>query len=156
MKNLLKCSLILLSLIPIVSACDQLTLYHSYQSLSTKGWYKNDTVVFNIPILDSIPTKLKASVEVRSNAQYKYQDLYLIVSQNLQDSTIFKTDTIKLSFVDNKGRRITSGGEEFSISSCPICTTITKNKGIRTFKFVHHMKGWRLQGINDIGIRLER
>ncbi|EKC75634.1 gliding motility protein, partial [human gut metagenome] len=42
-----------------MAACNENTVYHSYQSLPDEGWGKSDTLSFLIPVTDSIPPTLR-------------------------------------------------------------------------------------------------
>ena len=94
MKSLLKNSILSLFSACLLTACNEHTVYHSYQSLPNKGWGKSDTLSFQVPITDSVPTTLRLFAEVRNSIEYPYHDLHLFISQNLQDSTVWRTDTI--------------------------------------------------------------
>ena len=84
MKNLLKNktsllkSLILLFIASFHTACDEQTVYHSFQSLPTEGWQRNDTLFFNVSVADSA-TLYNVSVEVRNRNNYPYQNLPLLI-----------------------------------------------------------------------------
>ena len=104
MKSLLKNSLFILFSACLLTACNDNTVYHSYQSLPDEGWEKSDTLSFQISITDSIPTTLRLFAEVRNRIEYPYHDLHLFISQNLQDSTVWRTDTIAFSLADSTGK----------------------------------------------------
>ena len=63
MKNLLRNSLFCLLGICLMAACNENTVYHSYQSLPDEGWGKSDTLSFLIPVTDSIPPTLRLFAE---------------------------------------------------------------------------------------------
>ena len=67
---------ILLILWLAVSACQNNTYYHSYQSASTAGWHKNDTFVFSLPNTIS-PLDYEYEIGIRHKDTYKYRDLGL-------------------------------------------------------------------------------
>ena len=66
MKSLLRNSLFCLLGICLMAACNENTVYHSYQSLPDEGWGKSDTLSFLIPVTDSIPPTLRLFAEVRN------------------------------------------------------------------------------------------
>lgn len=49
MKSLLKNSILSLFSACLLTACNEHTVYHSYQSLPNKGWGKSDTLSFRFP-----------------------------------------------------------------------------------------------------------
>lgn len=129
-------------------------MYHSYQSLPSKGWEKSDTLFFHIPISDSL-RDLHLSVEVRNESNYPYQDLYLFVSHNLQDSITWSVDTVMLTLANKEGKWLGTGWGSLYQSATPMKSVVTKHPGNYTFKVTHGMKDNNLQGINDIGIKIE-
>ena len=126
MKSLLRNSLFCLFGACLMAACNENTVYHSYQSLPNEGWGKSDTLSFQCPVTDSIPGTLRLFAEVRNRSEYPYRNLYLFIHENLLDSTVWRTDTIAVNLADS------------------------------TVKIVHGMQDEKLTGLNDVGIRIEK
>ncbi len=157
MKSLLKNSFLGLLAACLVAACgNKNTVYHSYQSLPSAGWEKSDTLSFLIPVADSVPTILKLFAEVRNRTDYPYRDLHLVLSQNIQDSTVWHTDTIAICLTDSTGRWTGKGWESVYQSERFVRAIQPLYPGKYTVKVASGMKDGKLQGINDIGIRIER
>lgn len=155
MTNRLRNSSLLLLTLWLASACMEHTMYHSYHSIPAKGWSKSDTLVFRVTIPDSLKA-LKLFAEVRNNNKYAYQNLYLVVENNLQDSTIFETDTLELTLADKEGKWTGTGWGSLFQSSQPLGTAVTQHPGNYTFKVSQGMKDEQLMGISDIGIKVMR
>lgn len=155
MTNLLRNISLLLLTAWLASACMEHTVYHSYQSLPTKGWGKGDTLIFRVTIPDSLQT-LKLFAEVRNDNKYAYQNLYLVVASNLQDSTVFETDTLELTLADKEGRWTGKGWGSLFQSGRPLGTAVTRHPGNYTFKISQGMKDEQLSGISDVGIKVMR
>lgn len=155
MKSLLKNSLFLLGTACLTVACKDSIVYHSYQPIRSEGWGKSDTLFFDVPLSDSL-TNLHLYAEVRNRSDYNYQDLYLFISQNLEDSTSWKTDTLEFILAGKDGKWNGTGWGSLFQSALPIGYTATRHSGKYTFKVVHGMKDDILTGINDIGIRIEK
>lgn len=155
MKALLRNSSLLLLTAWLTTACIEHTVYHSYQSIPAKGWGKSDTLLFRIPIADSLKT-LRLTAEVRNKNEYAYQDFYLIVSHNLQDSTVFQTDTLKFILADKDGKWQGTGWGGLFQSALPLETTVARYAGNYTFKVAQGMKDETLMGITDVGIKIEK
>lgn len=154
MKTLLRNSSLLLLVAWLATACIEHTVYHSYQPIPCRGWNKSDTLIFRVPIADSLST-LQLFAEVRNKNEYPYQDLYLIVSHNLQDSTVFQTDTLRFILADKEGKWQGAGWGSLFQSALPIGTAIAR-PGNYTFKLSQGMKDETLGGITDVGIKIER
>lgn len=155
MKSLLRISILALFAAGVLSACDDQTVYHSYQSVPEKGWGKSDTLFFDVPVYDSLDI-LRLSTGVRNGNNYPYQDLYLFVSHNLEDSTRWQTDTLKFVLSDKEGKWIGTGWGNLYQSTQPLRSAIIRHPGNYTIKVAHGMKDETLNGINDIGIKIER
>ena len=156
MKSLLKNSFFVLFSACLLTACNENTVYHSYQSLPDEGWGKSDTLSFQIPITDSIPTTLRLFAEVRNRIEYPYHDLHLFISQNLQDSTVWRTDTIAISLADSTGRWTGHGWGSIYQSETFIKSVLPLRSGNYTIKVINGMKDEKLQGLSDVGIRIEK
>lgn len=156
MKSLLKNSLFILFSACLLTACNDNTVYHSYQSLPDEGWEKSDTLSFQIYITDSIPTTLRLFAEVRNRIEYPYHDLHLFISQNLQDSTVWRTDTIAFSLADSEGKWTGHGWGSIYQSETFFKSLLPLHSGNYTIKVINGMKDEKLQGLSDIGIRIEK
>ena len=157
MKSLLRNSLFgLLTACMAVACNDENTMYHSYQSLPDEGWGKSDTLSFQIPVTDSIPTTFQLFAEVRNRTDYPYHDLHLFISQNMPDSTVWHTDTIAITLADSSGRWTGKGWGSIYQSETFVKSVRTLHPGNYTIKVMHGMKDKSLQGMNDVGIRVEK
>ena len=156
MKSLLRNSLFCILGTCLLAACNEHTTYHSYQALPSNGWAKSDTLSFQIPVTDSIPTTLRIYTEIRNKSDYPYKNLYLFISQNLQDSAIWRTDTLTVSIADSTGRWVGSGWGSIYQTELFLKSVLSSHPGNHTIKVIHGMKDEKLIGINDIGFRIER
>lgn len=156
MKSLLRNSLFCLIGACLLGACDEHTVYHSYQSLPSEGWEKSDTLFFRVPVTDSVPTTLKVFAEVRNRTDYPYRDLHLFIRHNLQDSTAWRTDTVAITLADSTGRWMGKGWGSLYQSSVLIGTIRTLGAGKYIVEVINGMKDEQLKGVNDAGIRIEK
>lgn len=156
MKSLLKNSILSLFSACLLTACNEHTVYHSYQSLPNEEWGKSDTLSFQIPITDSVPTTLRLFAEVRNSIEYPYHDLHLFISQNLQDSTVWRTDTIAFCLADSTGRWTGHGWGSIYQSETFITSVRPLHPANYTIKIMSGMKDEKLQGLSDVGIRIEK
>ena len=161
MKNLLKNktsllkSLILLFIAGFHTACDEQTVYHSFQSLPTEGWQRNDPLVFNVSVADSA-TLYNVSVEVRNRNNYPYQNLPLLVYYDSPEAPNIKRDTLELRLADNAGIWLGDGWGGLYQSTLPAGFVRIGKAGEYRFKIIHLLPDEVLPGINDVGIKLKR
>ena len=138
MKSLLKNSILSLFSACLLTACNEHTVYHSYQSLPNKGWGKSDTLSFHIPITDSVPTTLRLFAEVRNSIEYPYHDL------------------IAFCLADSTGRWTGHGWGSIYQSETFITSVRPLHPANYTIKIMSGMKDEKLQGLSDVGIRIEK
>lgn len=155
MRNLFKNNIWFLLASCLMTSCNENTVYHSYHSIPYEGWKKSDTLFFHVPLTDSLP-KLQLSVEIRNMSNYAYRNLYLSVSHNIEDSTVWKTDTLLLMLADNRGKWKGTGWGSLFQSTLPFASITVQHPGNYTFKVVHGMQDEILKGVNDIGIKIEK
>lgn len=108
---------------------------------------------FQIPITDSVPTTLRLFAEVRNSIEYPYHDLHLFISQNLQDSTVWRTDTITFCLADSTGRWTGHGWGSIYQSETFITSVRPLHPANYTIKIMSGMKDEKLQGLSDVGIQ---
>lgn len=156
MKSLLRNSLFCLLYVCFTAACNENTVYHSYQSLPEEGWKKSDTLSFQLPITDSIPTTVRLFAEVRNRTNYPYHELHLLINQNLQDSIVWKSDTITIQLADSTGRWTGKGWGSIYQSEIFIKSVRPLHAGNYKLQIISEMQDDILQGINDVGIRIEK
>lgn len=155
MKNLLRISLLCLLAAWITAACDSRAVYHSYLPIPQKGWNKQDTLFFQVPLQDSL-TVLHLTAGVRNESNYPYQNLYLFISHNLEDSTQWETDTLEFRLTDKEGRWKGTGWGSLYQSTLPMKDAGLRRAGNYTIKVVHGMKDETLKGISDVGIKIDK
>ena len=154
-RNLCLKGIILLFAASLLSACDKQTVYHSFQSLPTKGWLRKDTLSFDVEVTDSL-TYYKLSLEVRNRNNYPYQNLPLSISYTDGDSIPSATDTIQLILADKEGIWKGDGWGGLYQTATSAGSIRIKSPGTYRFKVAYTLPDESLQGINDIGIKLER
>ena len=105
-------------------------------------------------IYDHPPLRLFA--EVRNSIEYPYHNLHLFISQNLQDSTVWRTDTIAFCLADSTGRWTGHGWGSIYQSETFITSVRPLHPTNYTIKIMSGMKDEKLQGLSDVGIRIEK
>ena len=154
-RNLCLKGIILLFVASLLSACDKQTVYHSFQSLPTEGWLREDTLSFDVKVTDSL-TYYKLSLEVRNRSNYPYQNLPLSICYTIADSIPSPTDTIQLILADKEGIWKGDGWGGLYQTAVSAGSVRIGKPGIYLFKVAYTLPDERLQGINDIGIKLKR
>lgn len=141
----------------LFTACQENIIYHSYQPIHSKGWYRNDTMTyaFNSPMLyDNLH---EWQIGIRHLDSYPYQDVWIGVIPITQDSlTQYKTDSIHLYLADSNGNWKGKGiGEHRQFTQTNSFKAVSeKSDTIIGFKIFHLMQDNPLPKIYDIGLRI--
>ena len=138
-----------------LSACDKQTVYHTFQSLPTEGWQREDTLFFKVDIPDSL-TYYKLSVEVRNRNNYPYQNIDLSVSYDNPDGHLLPADTLQLILADKEGIWKGDGWGGLYQTAISAGSIRIGKPGTYRFKIAYTFPDESLQGINDIGLKLKR
>lgn len=142
-------------IIMLFSACDNNRVFEEYKEVPRTGWNKDSLVVFEIPITDTLQNH-NLYINVRNNINYKYSNLWLFIKIN-QPGQIAITDTFELALALSDGKWL---GEGFGgIKTQQI--SYKKNvffpvPGNYKIDIQHGMREELLEGITDIGFRIER
>lgn len=148
--------IILLFVASTLVACDEQTIYHSFQSLPAEGWQKKDTLSFNVEVPDSF-TYYKLSVEIRNRNNYPYQNINLSISYIAPtDTNSLPADTVQLTLADKKGKWKGTGWGSLYQSEFPVGGVQISKSGNYQFKIAYTFPDKVISGINDIGIKLKR
>lgn len=154
-RNFCLKGVILLFVASLWSACDKQTVYHTYQSLPTAGWHRNDTLHFDAEVSDSL-TYYKLYLEVRNRNNYPYQNLNLSIDCITPDTLSLPTDTLQLILADKEGIWRGDGWGGLYQTAFPAGSIRIGRPGTYRFKVAYTLPDEILQGVNDIGIKLER
>ncbi|HEX7583515.1 MAG TPA: gliding motility lipoprotein GldH [Prolixibacteraceae bacterium] len=154
MKQYLFFFLSLFLLAGIVS-CDRKRVFESYIKLDEKGWNKDSVVVFHVQLKDTTRNH-NLYVNIRNKGTYPYSNLWLFLTIGSPDGTM-RTDTVEFSLAEPSGRWKGSGiGGLHDNQILYKSSVYFPRKGQYIFKIKQGMRDNVLQGIRDIGIRIEK
>jgi len=139
----------------LIVACTSNDVYFQYSAINSKGWSKDSLYGFDIPINDTLAT-YNVYLNIRNRGEYPYQNLWLFLSKTTPDK-IQSKDSIECYLADQRGKWLGSGIG--SIMEMPVLyqqNVRFKKIGIYHYKIVHGMRDTILNGINDIGMRVEK
>ena len=139
----------------LLSSCKDRSIYHQYSSTPTLGWSHADTLHIEPDLISS--TDIDLLLEVRHSPAYPYKYLYMVCEENLTDSLIVNRDTIALNLIKPDGRIQGDGvGKIYQLKF--YYKTITRPQFSTNSKlsFYHLMTDTIIDGIEDVGIRINR
>ena len=154
MKQFVYLTLVILITISIVS-CDRKRVFEAYHTIGEKGWNKDSLVVFNVALTDTIRTH-NLYVNIRNKGTYPYSNLWLFLTIGSPDGKLL-TDTVEFSLAEPSGRWKGSGIGDLHDSQILYKSSVFfPHKGKYSFRIKQGMRDNVLQGIRDIGMRIEK
>jgi gliding motility-associated lipoprotein GldH len=154
---MMKINKILLGLLISVlfASCSGNSVFLRYAHISNSGWHKDSTAVFTVPINDT-ESLFNVIIDIRSRNEYPYQNLYLFAQLTAPDGTT-TGDTLNCILTDNLGRWLGKGiGSTSTLPIMYMPAVKFKKAGDYTFSIQQGMREEVLEGINDIGLRVEK
>lgn len=134
----------LLFVILLTISCQNSTIYHSYQPVEKTGWNKNDTLVYSLP--QALPNQFyQYEIGIRHKDSYPYRDIWLTINQ----------DTVHLYLADTTGYWKGRGIGNTRQATFPIRLSLPSQDSIREFRIHHIMQDQPLNGILDVGLKIE-
>lgn len=145
----------LLLIVTAVISCDRKRVFEAYKTLDEKGWNKDSIVVFNFPLTDTTRNH-NLYVNIRNKGTYGYSNLWLFLSIGSPDGKTV-TDTVEFSLAEPNGRWKGSGIGDLHDNQILYKKSVFFPKtGKYTFSIKQGMRDNVLQGIRDIGLRIEK
>ncbi|MDO9039885.1 MAG: gliding motility lipoprotein GldH [Bacteroidota bacterium] len=142
-------------LISGIISCDRKRVFEAYQTLGENGWNKDSVVVFKVELNDTIRNH-NWYVNIRNKGTYQYSNLWLFLTVGSPDG-ITRTDTVEFSLAEASGRWKGRGlGDLHDNQILYKSSVYFPHKGEYTFRIKQGMRDNVLEGIRDIGIRIEK
>jgi len=146
---------LILSLIASLIACDQKKVFEAYRRIDEKGWNKDSVVVFNVHLSDTIKNH-NLYVNIRNKGTYAYSNIYLFLTIGSPDG-VMRTDTVEFTLADPSGKWRGSGIGGLHDNQIPYKSSVYfPHKGDYKFMIKQGMRNNVLQGIRDVGFRVEK
>lgn len=139
----------------LLTSCNEHIVFSEQKELSKYGWDKNDAVVFEANMTDSL-SAYDVLITLRNDETYPNQNLWLFVDETAPNGTI-QRDTVQCFLVDNQGHWIGSGvGSLHYVSVYYKQQCRFSQQGTYRYSIKHGMRYDQLQGLNDIGIKIQK
>ncbi len=138
-----------------LSACGPGTFFEDYKPVGDNGWHKDSAVVFHVVLKDTVHP-FNVYVNIRNRGNYPNSNIWLFVSIKSPDGRLLK-DTVEFILADSSGKWKGSGiGDLFDNQFVYKKDVYFPVPGEYLFSVRQGMREKELQGIRDIGIRLEK
>ncbi len=147
--------IILLALTTSSISCNRSVVFEKNKNIPEMQWHYEDKVIFEAEINDTINLH-NIHVNVRNSVDYKYMNLYMFLDTEFPDGRTVR-DTLECILADKHGKWTGKGVGKIRSNSFLMRENVWfQVKGKYTFSFEQAMREEVLEGISDIGIRIER
>ncbi len=155
LSQIAKKIVILIFFITIYIACDPGRIYDQSKSISDSGWHKDSVAGFIVEVDDTLQA-YSFYITIRNNDNYPFRNFYMFLNTKLPNGNITR-DTIELILADNEGKWLGKGFGSVKDNQIPIRKNLLfPLKGTYTFEIEQGMREEKLEGLVDIGIRVEK
>lgn len=156
-SRFLSCLLVCL----ILWSCDPNHVFDEYKTVSNQ-WNKDSIVSFKVNPPDTI-NNYNVFINLRNNNNYKYSNLFLIVSTNFPNGKVIK-DTLEYRMTKPSGEFLGTGFTDVKENKLWYKENVVFNEsGEYQFTIQHAMREngkvegvVNLEGITDVGLRIEK
>lgn len=149
----MKIRYIICILITLVTACQSDVVFENYQELPCEAWDYNHVLEFKTHIPDS--GLYNVTLYVRHTGNFEMTNLWCIVSTRSQ-ATHQLHDTVNIKTATPSGNRLGEGGQIKTVAQTINRNPVSLPKGDVIFRLKQGMYPGELQGIKNIGIRIEK
>jgi len=148
-------SVLLLSILLIVSACNSTVVYTDSQAMPDNTWAVLNIASFKVPVNDTINSNM-VYFTIRTGSSYPFRNIYLFV-KTISPNGKSLTDTLQYNLADEKGKWYGKGFGDIHELNLPFRSNVFfPIKGTYQFNIQHGMRIENLKGVYDIGVRIEK
>ncbi len=147
--------LVLPFLMILFASCNNQVVMEESHKIDTKGWHAEKVLVFEHEIEDTTALH-DVFLNVRNNNEYPYSNFYVFFQTQFPDGTVYR-DTIEMLLADREGKWTGKGFGRIKSNSFHFRKDVWfPLEGTYEFSVQHAMREEYLEGIVDIGMRIER
>jgi len=143
--------ILLLSLV----SCNKDVLFDDTKRVPGGVWNQYDKLIFEVPIDDTI-NSYRFLLNIRHSTNYRYSNFFLFINSFFPDGNMAR-DTVECMLARPDGKWLGKGFAGMKDNQLLLRTGLRfPMKGIYIFEFEQGMREKSLEGISDIGFRIER
>jgi len=144
-----------ISLALLFAACDENRLYEEYKAIPGKTWDRNNKISFETNIEDTAQV-YNVYINVRHTGDYAYSNLYIFLTTTFPDGTQVR-DTLNCTLQDETGRWMGEGLGDLWDNHIVFKPLVKfSRRGKYVFEYEQAMRQEKLEGIADVGLRIEK
>jgi gliding motility-associated lipoprotein GldH len=136
-------------------SCDSNRVYEQYENIPDFEWNQENILRFEVEITDTIQAH-NIFVNLRNSGDYAYSNLWLFVKTISPDNEVDEKK-IEIKLADGTGDWYGSGfGDIFDLQIPFKQKVVFPKSGKYVFEIVQGMYDLKLQGVVNVGIRIEK
>jgi gliding motility-associated lipoprotein GldH len=146
---------IFLVLLFFLSSCNGDIIFTDSVAMPDKMWELSNVPDFSVTVTDTIQLT-DVYFTIRTGSDYPFRNIFLFVTASSPDRNSI-TDTLEYDLADEKGNWYGKGFGDIHELDLPYRTNVFfPLKGTYRFKIQHGMRIGNLNGVYDLGLRIEK
>lgn len=146
---------IFLVLLFFLSSCNGDIIFTDSVAMPDKMWELSNVPDFSVTVTDTIQLT-DVYFTIRTGSDYPFRNLFLFVTASSPDGNSM-TDTLEYDLADEKGNWYGKGFGDIHELDLPYRTNVFfPLKGTYRFTIQHGMRVGDLNGVYDLGLRIEK
>ncbi len=146
---------LLLFAVLLFAACDRSLVYQAHQAIPSEGWHFEEKLVFEAAINDTASLH-NMFIDVRNTTDYRFSNFYIFMDIIFPDGKTLR-DTMEFTLADRTGKWTGKGLGKIRSNRFLFRTDVWfPVAGNYRFELKQAMRTELLEGISDMGLRIER
>jgi gliding motility-associated lipoprotein GldH len=146
---------IILTSILLLLSCNSNVIFSDSKEMNKKTWKLADIASFKVQMTDTVNSN-NVIFTLRTGSSYPFRNIYLFVTTTSPDGKSI-TDTLQFNVADERGNWLGKGfGDIHELNLTYKSNVYFPIKGTYIFNIQHGMRSEDLNGVYDIGLRVEK
>jgi gliding motility-associated lipoprotein GldH len=146
---------IILTSILLLLSCNSNVIFSDSKEMNKKTWKLADIASFKVQMTDTVNSN-NVIFTLRTGSSYPFRNIYLFVTTTSPDGKSI-TDTLQFNVADERGNWLGKGfGDIHELNLTYKSNVYFPVKGTYIFNIQHGMRSEDLNGVYDIGLRVEK
>lgn len=139
----------------LLASCNKSAFFEENQHVASETWKQGDTLSFKVDVTDTTHY-FDFYLNVRNSTEYRYRNLYLFINTRFPGGGIAR-DTVECMLAASDGKWFGKGMGKIKDSRILFKKAVRfPHAGTYLIGIEQAMREKKLDGINDIGLRIER
>ncbi len=141
--------------LPLFFACETSVVFQQQEAIPPDGWHYQDSIVFETMIDDTLALH-SMFLDIRNTVDYRYSNLFIFLDIEFPEGRVLR-DTIECMLADRQGNWTGKGFGRIRTNRFMFRDDVWfPEQGVYTFRIYQGMREDYLNGIADVGIRIEK